>query len=491
VKQPEDEPKGTSSLANELAALDAVAQADLVTRRELKPIELVEAAIQRIEALNPTLNAVVTTAFDEALDAARAVTVDVARPFAGVPFLLKDLIVEAKGMRFTEGSLYLGDNVSTHDQELVVRLRRAGFAILGKTNTPEFGMAPHCEPARFGATLNPWNTQHTTAGSSGGSASAVASGMVPAAHANDLGGSIRYPAACCGLFGLKPTRARVPLGPEYADPIGAMAVEHAVTRTVRDSAAILDVISGSELGEPFPAPHRVRPFLDEVGAPPGRLRVAYSTVAADGHPTDPDCVTALQDAVELCEQLGHIVEEQWLPPITPDVGGAIGATFGAAVGWIIAYWIRKLEREPRDGELEPLTRAFWELGKTMSATDYLMGLELLRTYSRRVAQFFEKFDMWLTPALAQPPPRIGEMLGTETDPFAGLRRSNQFVAFPGVVANITGNPAMSVPLYWNSAGLPIGVHFLARFGDEATLFRLAAQLESARPWAQRRPPIFA
>jgi amidase len=481
----------TSSLASELAALDVIAQADLVARRELKPVELVEAAIERVEALNPTLNAVITTAYDQALAAAATMTADGAQPYAGVPFLLKDLIVEAEGMRFTEGSNFLRDRVSTHDQELVVRLRRAGFVILGKTNTPEFGMAPHCEPVRFGATRNPWDTNHTTAGSSGGSAAAVSSGMVPAAHANDLGGSIRYPAACCALFGLKPTRARVPMGPEYADPIGAMAVEHAVTRTVRDSAALLDVVSGPELGEPFPAPPRVRPFIDEVGAPPGRLRIAYSSVAADGHPTDPDCVEALTDAVRLCEQLGHHVDERWLPPLTPEVGEAIGATFGAAVAWIVAYWVRKLGREPGDDDLEPLTRAFWEQGRSMTASGYLMGLEQLRAYSREVAQFFQQFDVWLTPALAQPPPRIGEMLGSKADPFAGLRRSSQFVAFPGIVANITGNPAMSVPLQWNAAGLPIGVHFLGRYGDEATLFRLAAQLEEARPWATRRPPVFA
>ena len=260
----------------ELAALDALGQAELVRRGDVAPTELVEAAIGRIEALNPTLNAVVTSAFDEAMDAARALPRDPALPFAGVPFLLKDLITECAGMRFTEGSFFLRDNVSTHDQELVVRLRRAGFIILGKTNTPEFGMAPHCEPRLFGPTRNPWNIELSTAGSSGGSAAAVASGMVPAAHGNDLGGSIRYPASCCGLFGLKPTRARVPLGPEYADPCGAMAVEHALTRTVRDSAAILDVIAGPELGDPFPAPTTDRPFADEVGTPPRRLRIAYS-----------------------------------------------------------------------------------------------------------------------------------------------------------------------------------------------------------------------
>jgi amidase len=480
-----------STPSRELATLDAVGQAALVRRGEVTAVELVEGAIERIEALNPVLNAVVASAFEQAIDAARATTADGARPFAGVPFLLKDLVTECAGMPFTEGSVFLRDNVSTHDQELVRRLRRAGFVLLGKTNTPEFGMAPHCEPALFGATRNPWSLEHTTAGSSGGSAAAVASGMVPAAHANDLGGSIRYPAACCALFGLKPTRARVPLGPEYADPCGAMAVEHALTRTVRDSAAILDAIAGPELGEPFPAPRVPRAFVDEVGAPPGRLRIAYSAVAADGQPTDPDCVAALDDAARLCEELGHSVEEAWLPPITEPVGGAIGMAFGAFVGWIVAYWSRHLGREPGHDELEPLTRVFWEQGKAISAADYLLGLETLRAYAREVAGFFVDYDLWLTPALAQPPPRIGEMLGTEADPTAGLRRSSQFVAFPGIVANISGNPAMSVPLFWNTDGLPIGVHFLGRFGDEAILFRLAAQLEAARPWADRLPPVHA
>jgi amidase len=477
--------------AAELAAFDAVGQSELVRRGDVIPVELVEAAISRVEALNPTLNAVVTTAFDEAMDAARAVSNDSALPFAGVPFLVKDLITECAGMRFTEGSFFLRENVSTRDQELVVRFRRAGFVILGKTNTPEFGMAPHCEPRLFGPTRNPWDLERSTAGSSGGSAAAVASGMVPAAHGNDLGGSIRYPASCCGLFGLKPTRARVPLGPEYADPCAAMAVEHVLTRTVRDSAAILDVIAGPELGEPFPAPTTNRAFADEVGVAPRRLRIAYSAVAADGHPTDPDCVVALDDAVRLCEQLGHIVEEAWLPPISERVGAAIGTSYGGAVDWIIKYWIRRLGRQPETDELDPLTRAFWEQGQSLTVGDYLLAVEDLRGYAREVARFFEQYDLWLTPTLAQPPPRIGEMASTETDPFIGLQRSSQFVAFPGIVANITGNPAMSVPLSWSSDGIPIGVHFLAPFGDEATLIQLASQLETARPWTQRHPPEHA
>jgi amidase len=472
----------------ELATLDAVAQAELVRRREVTPTELVEAAISRIEALNPTLNAVVTTAFDEAVDAARGLPRDDAMPFAGVPFLLKDLITECAGMRFTEGSAFLRDNVSTHDQELVTRFRRAGFVILGKTNTPEFGMAPHCEPRLFGPTRNPWNLELSTSGSSGGSAAAVAAGMVPAAHGNDLGGSLRYPASCCGLFGLKPTRGRVPLGPEYADPCAAMAVEHVMTRTVRDSAAILDVIAGPEPGEPFAAPTPPGAFVDEVGVPPRRLRIAFSAVAADGHPTDPDCVAALDDAVALCEELGHLVEEAWLPPISERVGTAIGTTYGGAVDWILSYWIRRLGRQPEANELDPLTRAFWEQGRSLKVGDYLLAVEDLRRYAREVAGFFDRFDLWLTPTLAQPPPRIGEMASSESDPFVGLRRSSHFVAFPGIVANICGSPAMSVPLWWNQHGIPIGVHFLAPFGDEATLLRLASQLEWARPWSDRRPP---
>jgi amidase len=480
-----------SDSLDELATLDAVAQAELVRNRSVTAVELVESAIRRIEALNPTLNAVVTTAFDEALDRAHGMEATSAAPFAGVPILLKDLVTECAGMRLTEGSYFLGDLVSHFDQELVVRLRRAGFVVLGKTNTPEFGMAPHCEPRRFGPTRNPWGPERSTAGSSGGSAAAVASGMVPVAHANDVGGSIRYPASACGLFGLKPSRGRVPLGPEYADPLAAMAVEHVVTRSVRDSATLLDVLAGPDVGDPFPAPTLDRGFADEVGRPPGRLRIAYSATAADGHPTDPACVGALEDAVRLCESLGHEVSEQWLPELRESVGTSIGTFYGGAVDWIVSYWIRRLGREPAPGELDPLTVAFWEQGRTVSAGEYFLAVEELRRYGRDVARFFLDHDVWLTPTLAEPPPFLGEMASLDDDPFAGLRRSSRFVAYPGIVANITGGPAMSVPLWWSDEGLPIGVHFLARPGDEPRLLRLAAQLEEARGWADRRPPLSA
>jgi amidase len=467
--------------------LDATAQAALVRSREVTPVELVEGAIARIETLNPLLNAVVTTAFDEGLDAARDLRADDDAPFTGVPILLKDLVTECAGMRFTEGSYFLRDLVSHFDQELVVRLRRAGFVVLGKTNTPEFGMAPHCEPRRFGPTRNPWSPQHSTAGSSGGSAAAVAAGMVPVAHANDLGGSIRFPSSACGLFGLKPSRGRVPLGPEYADPLAAMAVEHALTRTVRDSAAVLDVLAGADIGDPFPAPPAPSSFAGEVGKPPGRLRIAYSATAADGLPTHPTCVAALEDAAHLCESLGHQVTEAWLPELREPVGAAIGTFYGGAVDWIISYWIRRLGREPEPGELDPLTVAFWEQGQTVTAGQYLLAVEELRRYAREVAHFFTEYDLWLTPTLAEPPPLLGEMASLDDDPFAGLRRSSRFVAYPGIVANITGGTAISVPLWWSDDGLPVGVHFLARPGDEPRLLRLASQLEEARPWLDRWP----
>jgi amidase len=472
----------------EIAALDAMAQADLVRRGDVKAAELVDWAIERIERLNPTLNAVVTPMFDEAR---ATVATGVDGPFAGVPYLLKDLAVETEGVRFTEGSRFLAGNVSHYDSELVVRLRRAGLVVLGKTNTPEFGMSPTCEPLLFGPTRNPWDPTRSTSGSSGGSAAAVASSMVAMAHANDLGGSIRYPASACGLFGLKPTRARNPLGPEYGDVVSGWACEHALTRSVRDSAALLDATSGPDLGDPYWAPPPARPFLAEVGADPGRLRVGFSARTPEGTLGHPDCLAALDDAAALCESLGHDVFEVELPAIDGRVGPAIGTAFNAATAWILAYWIRHLGREPRDDEIEPLTNLYWQHGRRVSAADYLMAIGDLQSFARRVAGFLTTVDVWLTPTLSAPPLPIGVMAPTPDDPAHGAAQAGATVQYAGVVANITGSPAMSVPLFWSEAGLPIGVHFLGRFGDEATLFRLAAQLEAARPWAHRVPPVSA
>ncbi|MGH9136193.1 MAG: amidase [Acidimicrobiales bacterium] len=477
---------------DQLADLDAVAQADLVHRGEVTAVELVTAAIERIEALNPTLNAVIHTSFEKALAAAAA---GPSGPFAGVPYLLKDLIVERAGDPFTEGSRFLAGNVSTFTSELATRLERAGLVVLGRTNAPEFGMVPACEPDLHGPTRNPWSLEHSTSGSSGGSAAAVASGMVPMAHGNDLGGSIRYPASACGLFGLKPTRARIPLGPEYGDAVSGGAVEHALTRTVRDSAALIDATAGPAPGDPYPAPPPARAFLDEVGRDPGRLRIAWSARTASGDLGHPDCVAALADAVALCESLGHELVEADLPGLTPLVGAAIGTMFNAATAWIIAYWIRRLGRQPGPDDLEPLTRAYWEAGRGVTAADYLLAIEDLQAFSRFVARFLagrpHGFDAFLTPTMSEPPALIGEITSTPDEPYRALERGGRTVAYSGVVANITGNPAMSLPLWWNASGLPIGVHLLGRYGDEATLLRLASQLETTRPWTTRRPPAHA
>jgi amidase len=352
-------------------------------------------------------------------------------------------------------------------------------------------MAPACEPELFGATRNPWDVSRSTSGSSGGSAAAVASGMVAMAHGNDLGGSLRYPASACGLFALKPTRARISLGPEYGDAVSGGAVEHALTRSVRDSAALLDATAGPAPGDPYWAPPPAGRFSDEVGAGPGRLRIACTALTAGGSPGHPDCVAALDDAVALCESLGHDIVDAQLPEITPEVGAAIGTGFSAATAWILAYWIRRLGREPGPGEIEPLTRAFWDAGRQVTAAGYLLAVEDTQAYARRVAEFFTGVDVWLTPTLSEPPALLGEIVSTETEPLRALERGGRTVAYSGVIANITGQPAMSVPLWWNADDIPIGVHFLGRFGDEATLLRLAAQLEQARPWMSRKPGVFA
>ncbi len=477
-----------STLTEELAFLDATAQADLVRAGQVTAVQLVEAAIERIEATNPRLNAVVTTMYDEALEHARSAP---GGTFRGVPYLVKDLALEVAGVPFHEGSRFLAGYVSTFDSELVRRLRAAGLVILGKTNTPEFGMAPACEPALFGPTSNPWDPRRSTSGSSGGSAAAVAAGLVPMAHGNDLGGSIRYPASACGLFGLKPTRARNPLGPEYGDVVSGWAVEHALTRSVRDSAALLDATAGPATGDPYAAPPPTGPFAAEVHREPGRLRIAYSAVTAAGAPGHPDCVHALEEAVALCASLGHDVVEAPLPGLTSEIGAAIGTVFDSAVSWILRYWIRRIGRNPRDAEIEPLTRAYWERGEHITAGEYLTAIEDLQRFSRVIAGFLTGFDCFMTPTMSTPPPPLGHITSTADDPFRALRHGGPTVEYAGVVANITGGPAMSVPLSWNDDGLPIGIHVLGRFGDEATLLRLAGQLERAQPWAHRTPLVHA
>jgi amidase len=471
----------------DLAALDATAQADLVRRKEVKPIELVNAAIERIERLNPTINAVITPMYDLAIKAASGPLPD--GPFTGVPFLLKDYMVAYAGVRLTYASALLRDYVVDHDSEMVVRYKRAGLIVLGKTNLPEFGILPTTEPHFFGPTRNPWNTAHSSGGSSGGSAAAVASGMVPMAHGGDGGGSIRIPASCCGVFGLKPTRGRNPLGPDIGEAMGGLITDHALTRSVRDSAALLDATAGPDVGDPYWAPPPARPFLQEVGADPGKLRIALSFEPPTGTPVHPDCVAAVRDAAKLCADLGHHVEEAAPAVNSEQITQAFVAVFAAGAAMTVDVMSLASGRALTQEEVEPLTWAVHQMASGQSAPSYLLAQTTLHRIGRDVARFMVDYDVWLTPTLAEPPLPLGSLESTPENPLAGLLQAANYIPYTPI-CNMTGQPAMSVPLYWGSDGLPIGTHFMARFGDEATLFRLAAQLEEARPWAERRPPVW-
>jgi amidase len=480
-------------MTDELLGYDAFALGELLRKGEINPKELLEVTVRRIEQVNPTLNAVIHTMYDEARTLADKQPLG--SPFSGAPFLLKDLFAEYKGAPFHEGSRAVEGYLSKVDSELVIRQKTAGLLIVGKTNTPEFGGLPTTEPLLCGATANPWNPALSPGGSSGGSAAAVAAGVVPMAHANDIGGSIRMPASCCGLFGLKPTRGRNPVGPLFGDLSSGLFCEHAVTRTVRDSAALLDATSGPDLGAPYHAPPQERPFLEEVGHDVERLKIGLLTDIPDGWgegmTIHPDCVTAAQDAAKLCESLGHIVED--IDPTAlsyPRLSRNFGLILTCATGHIVAYWERELGKTLTEAQLEPSTWAVYQAGLKRTGKDYLEAIEHVQRFSRRMAHWYRNggYDVLLTPTMSIPPPPLGSFtLGTD-DPQRWARVTRDCIVFTSVY-NMTGQPAMSMPLWWNAADVPIGVQFAGRFSDEATLFRLAAQLEQARPWSERTPPI--
>lgn len=472
----------------DILGLDATAQAELIRRKEIQPLELVEAAIERVEKVNPNLNLVITTLFDEARSAAAATIPG--GPFAGVPFLMKDIGAFLAGAPMSMGTMLLKDFVPGHDSELTRRLKKAGLIIIGKTNTPEFGLMPTTEPRLFGPSRNPWNMDKTTGGSSGGSAAAVAAGLVPMAHANDGGGSIRIPASCCGVFGLKPTRARNPLGPDFGDIISGLVCEHAVCRSVRDSATLLDATSGPDIGDPYWAPAPARPFIEEVGADPGNLKIAVSTQALTGGAVHEDCLAAVEEAAALCRDLGHaLVEADLSGAGEPEAFmQAFNVLWYSGCASTIDTIARMGGIPPQADFFEPLTWAIYEIGREFSASDYLTALRTIQSASREVGKFFADYDVLLTPVLAEPPVNIGTFDAPESNPMQAWERIVEFAPFTATF-NATGQPAMSVPLYWNRDNLPVGTHFVGRFGDEATLFRLAAQLEEARPWATRRPLI--
>lgn len=467
--------------------LDATAQSELIRRKEIKSIELLEASIEKIEELNPELNLVITKLFDEAKRAAMGKLPD--GSFTGVPFLMKDIGALLAGTPMAMGNMLLKNFIPDHDSELTKRFKNAGLIIIGKTNTPEFGLMPTTEPRLFGPSRNPWNVNKTTGGSSGASAAAVASGIVPMAHANDGGGSIRIPASCCGVFGLKPTRARNPLGPDFGDIISGLVCEHVVSRSVRDSAALLDATSGPDIGDPYCAPAPIRPFIEEVGADPGKLKIACSTEALTGVTVHEDCIAAVNDAASLCRDLGHEVVEAHLTPVVDpfDLLHAFNVMWYSGCASTINTISRIAGIKPKADYFEPLTWAIYEIGHEFSASDYLLAIRKIQSASRQVGRFFMDYDVLLTPVLAEPPVDIGTFDAPESRPIQAWERVSKFAPFTAAF-NATGQPAMSVPLYWNSDGLPIGTHFVGRFGDEATLFRLAAKLEKARPWATLRPP---
>lgn len=491
----------------EYATYDGLGLADLIRRGEVSAHEVLDEAIARAERLNPHLNAIIEPMYDLARAALSEPLPD--GPFAGVPFLLKDLLASYSGVPMQCGSRFCTDLVPDHDSEIVRRYKAAGVALLGRTNTPEFGLLPVTEPRLFGPTRNPWDLNRTPGGSSGGSAAAVAARIVPLAHGNDGAGSIRIPASCCGLFGLKPSRGRTPMGPDMSEAWQGLASNHVLSLSVRDSAAMLDATHGPEPGAIYVAPPPERPFLAEVGRDPGRLRIALSSEPLLGSTVHEDCLEALADAAALCADLGHEVEEA-----APDLDGAELRT--ALLTMIAAETRADIEeieellgKKATSRDFEPTTWALALLGRETPAAAFARATRTLHSTARSLAPFFETYDIYLTPTLAQPPVAIGSLKPTGVESMAldvlgnlnagailnAIMRadsvaSHLFDFMPYTpLANMAGMPAMSVPLTWNDDGLPIGVHFMARFGEEAMLFRLAAQLEAARPWFHRLPPL--
>ena len=487
--------------------LDGLAMAALVRTGQLTPADLCAAAIARAEAVNPKLNAVVYPLYEQARRRA-AVGLPVG-PFGGVPFLLKDFGAQYTGAPHTSGSRALRNFVPTEDAELVCRWQAAGLNIMGKTNTPEFALMGVTEPALHGPTRNPWHLGHTPGGSSGGAAAAVAVGIVPVAGAGDGGGSIRIPAACCGLFGLKPSRGRMPTGPEQGEKWQGAAVEHVLSRSVRDSAALLDATQGPDAGAPYFLPNPARPYLEEVSRAPGRLRIGFSLGHPLGSALHPECATAVREAAKLLESLGHDVAEVPLPFDGRAVATAFLMLYFGETGASIAALAKVLGRAARPRDVEPTTWLLGLLGRTYTAADFAAARHTWNDSARRMGRFHQTYDLLLTPTLATPPVRIGELQPkpleqtllkvVNTFGLGGLIRRSGIVEKLAEqslektpytqVANLTGQPAMSVPLHWTADGLPCGVQFIASLGAEDVLFRLAGQLEQAQPWFDKRPAL--
>jgi amidase len=462
------------------AQYDGLGLADLVAKKKVKPIELLDEAITRAEALNPKLNAVVYKDYDRARDAAKGKLPK--GTFTGVPFLLKDIFALAEGVPTRQASRFFPPIPWPHDAWLTTKFKKSGLVSFGKTNVPEFGLVPTTESKLYGPARNPWNLERSTGGSSGGSGAAVAAGIVPLAHANDGGGSIRIPASCCGLVGLKPTRARTTYGPDLADSIDGLGVDLVVSRSVRDTAAALDAVAGWVQGDPYCAPPEPPSYLAGMKRKPKKLRIAFATKKLDGQKLHPDCIAAVKKAAKLCADLGHEVEEA-----SPALDQAV------LIPMFMILWSSNLAagidtiasmtgQTPKADMFEGLTWGLYEAGKSVTASQYLMAKRGINTASRATAQFHETYDMWLSATLGAPPVKLGTFDMDERNPQKSFAPLIDYVPFTAM-QNVTGQPAINMPLSWNKDGLPVGVQFVGRFGDELGLLKLAAQLESAAPWA--------
>ncbi len=490
----------------EYESFDGIGLANLVKKGVVSPAELLDAAIERIEARNPQVNAVIYKMYDQARAAIHQKIPS--GSFSGVPFLLKDLLADYAGVPLSSGSRFTQEWIPSKDSELVRRFKQAGLIILGKTNTPEFGLSAVTEPALFGATHNPWNLEHTSGGSSGGSAAAVAAGMVPMAHANDGGGSIRIPSAYCGLFGLKPSRGRTASGSDMMRLWESMVVEHVVTRSVRDSAAMLDVLAGPELGSAISLPKPKDSFLNALNKPLPKLQIAVMDQPFFTAEVDASYRNSLQHASQLCLDLGHAIEPVSLHINSTEVASAYVIVIAGEMAASIKRFSEALGRKPKHHDLEKQTQLVCHIGEQLSAADFAWASDVLEQASRQMAHFFQDYDVLMTPTMPVPPPVIGElkphffeqsMLELLTHvPFPPLLRkamehaaTKNFSFYPFTpIFNISGQPAMSVPLFWDNQGLPIGIQFATRVGEEAVLLQLARQLELARPWV-KKPVLFS
>ncbi|HEV7351119.1 amidase [Telluribacter sp.] len=487
---------------------DAMGLAELVRQGEVTPRELLEIARKLAENLNPKLNAIIHPLYEEGYKMVDELSAEA--PLRGVPFLLKDLGLDWAGTPLRSGNKAYFKYVSSVDSYYVERCRKAGLVFFGKTNTPEFGLTPFTEPTAFGPARNPWNLDYSTGGSSGGSAAAVAAGIVPAATASDGGGSIRIPASCCGLFGLKPTRGRISLGPLVGQAWGGAVVNGSVTRTVRDSALLLDLLNGYTPGDPFVVQAPERPYLQEVGTATGKLRIGFTTQhPLSWHKVDVDCVRAVEKAARLLLSLGHEVEEVPVP-FEPEIFlEAFMPVYMGETSSTIRHLSKWLGRPIQKDDVEPNTWLVAKLGEAYSAADYAHAMYKWNELSRTMATFHQQYDLFLTPVMARPPIRIGELQNTNTENFLlkilqttggysflkgskiieqVAERTFSYIPYT-TMANITGQPSMAVPMHWTEKNLPIGVMFTGRMGEEDLMFRLAAQLEQAHPWADRRPAL--